>query len=326
MKLIFKIACILQVLFYFCLQNKSNNRKTKFKTMKNLIYGLAISGILASYAMSPIHSNSESNPSKTEKMTKKEKVGTFLGAAMQNNPDQLRELANANYIQHNPFIPTGLEGFIGLLPVIQENKTQAENVRMFQDGNYVFMHNIWRNAQPFGAEEMVSFDIIRLDEKGKIAEHWDAMTVLVKETASGRSQTDGPTEVTDLNKTEANKKLAVGLIEDVLMGKNPANIGQYINAETYHQHNPSITDGLSGIVAAVEYLTAQNNMFRYTKIHKVLGEGNFVLTVSEGEWGGKTHAFYDLFRVENNQMVEHWDVIQEIPQEGLANENGMFGF
>jgi len=68
-------------------------------------------------------------------------------------------------------------------------------------------------------------------------------------------------------------------------------------------------------------------MFKYTKIHKVLGEGNFVLTVSEGEWnGGKKHAFYDLFRMQGGKIIEHWDVIQEIPTENLANNNGMFNF
>lgn len=75
----------------------------------------------------------------------------------------------------------------------------------------------------------------------------------------------------------------------------------------------------------MQTLTAQNNMFKYTKIHKVLGEGNFVLTVSEGEWGGKARAFYDLFRIEGGKMVEHWDVIQAVPTENLANGNGMFG-
>ena len=197
---------------------------------------------------------------------------------------------------------------------------------MFEDGNYVFMHNIWRNAKPFGSDEMVSFDIIRLDENGKVAEHWDAMTALVKKTANGRTQTDGPTQATDLDKTEENKALAKALVEDILMGKNPNKITDYISAEQYHQHNPAIKDGLSGIIEAVEYLTSENNMFKYTKIHKVLGEGNFVLTVSEGEWNGTTNVFYDLFRFENGKAVEHWDVIQPIPTEGLANNNGMFGF
>jgi predicted SnoaL-like aldol condensation-catalyzing enzyme len=213
-----------------------------------------------------------------------------------------------------------------MLPILKENGTTAENIRMFQDGNYVFMHNIWRNAKPFGADEMVSFDIIRLDDKGKVAEHWDAMTTLVNETASGRTQTDGSTDITDLDKTKENKAIAKAMVEDILMGKNPAKITEYISNEQYDQHNPQIKDGLNGIMEAVEYLTSQNNMFQYTKIHKVLGEGNFVLTVSEGEWNGKQHAFYDLLRFEDGKAVEHWDVIQEIPGENLANDNGMFGF
>ncbi len=266
--------------------------------------------------------------SKTISMSKKETVGAFLGAVLKNDPETetMRKLANTNYIQHNPFIPTGLEPFIEMLPVLQENGTSGENIRMFQDGNYVFIHNVWKNAQPFGADEMVSFDIIRLDDNGRVAAHWDGMTALVKETASGRSQTDGPTVAKDLDKTEENKALAKALVTDILMGENPSKISDYISAEQYHQHNPDIKDGLAGIVEAVTNLTEKNNMFLYTKIHKVLGEGDFVLTVSEGTWHKKQQVFYDLFRFENGKAVEHWDVIQEIPTEGLANTNGMFGF
>jgi predicted SnoaL-like aldol condensation-catalyzing enzyme len=283
-------------------------------------------GFLASCSTSKTKSTSDQNQSKVINMNNKEIVGTFLGAVAKQDAETMRKFANADYIQHNPFVPTGLEPFIQLLPVLKEHGTYAENVRMFQDGNYVFMHNIWKNAKPFGADEMVAFDIIRVDENGKVAEHWDAMTTLVKETASGRTQTDGPTTVEDLDRTDANKTLAVSLIEDVLMGKNPGKITEYISAEQYDQHNPGIKDGLGGIIEAVEYLTSQNNMFEYTKIHKVVGEGNFVLTVSEGEWSGKSQVFYDLFRMKNGKVVEHWDVIQEIPTEGLAHANGMFGF
>jgi predicted SnoaL-like aldol condensation-catalyzing enzyme len=297
--------------------------------MKQIFAILSVAVLLAACnSTSTTSEKQETEPIKTETktMSKKETVGTFLGAVLTQDTTAMRALANADYIQHNPFIPTGLEPFIDMLPVLQENGTTAENIRMFVDGDYVFMHNIWRNAAPFGADEMVSFDIIRVDENGKVAEHWDAMTVLVNETASGRTQTDGPTAVEDLDKTEANKALAVALIEDVLMGKNPEKITDHISAEQYDQHNPGIKDGLAGITEAVAALTANNNMFVYTKIHKVLGEGNFVLTVSEGQWNGKPQVFYDLFRVANGKVVEHWDVIQEIPTEGLANDNGMFGF
>lgn len=293
-----------------------------FKTLAAIAVAAAT---LAACATHVTGSAGEHRQLKGTEMTAKQTVGAFLTAVSQGDVAKMRELANADYIQHNPSIPTGLEPFIGLLPILKEAGTTAENVRMFEDGNYVFMHNIWRNAAPFGADELVAFDIIRIDRNGKVAEHWDALTPLVKQTASGRTQTDGSTEVKDLDKTEANKALAVGLIQDVLMGRNPSKITDYISAESYAQHNPGIKDGLSGIVEAVQVLTAQNNMFKYNKVHKVLGQGNFVLTVSEGQWNGTTNAFYDLFRMEGGKIVEHWDVIQPVPTKDLANNNGMFG-
>src|SRR6056297_1441055 len=229
--------------------------------MRKAILILGVAGLLAFCTLAKAQTINNDNPLNPSTMSQKETVGTFLGAVMKNDPETMRQLANADYIQHNPFIPTGLEPFIQMLPDLQENGTTAENVRMFRDGNYVFMHNIWKNAQPFGADEMVSFDIIRLDENGKVAEHWDAMTSLVKETASGRTQTDGPTETKDLNKTDANKALAKAMVEDILMGKNPQKITDYISSEQYHQHNPDIKDGLAGIVETAEYLTSQKNMF-----------------------------------------------------------------
>jgi hypothetical protein len=63
-------------------------------------------------------------------------VGAFPGRRAARRRRTMRELANADYIQHNPFIPTGLEPFIELLPVLAEAGTTAENIRMFEDGNY----------------------------------------------------------------------------------------------------------------------------------------------------------------------------------------------
>jgi len=200
------------------------------KSISKILTILMLAGFLTSCG-NDSKKTSNKDSLKNTTMDKKETVSVFFNAVLKGDTATVRELTNSDYIQHNPFIPTGLEPFIQMFPILQESGTTAENVRMFQDGNFVFMHNIWRNATPFGAEEMVSFDIIRLDENGKVAEHWDAMTVLVKETASGRTQTDGPTTVEDLDKTEVNKVLAVSLVEDVLMGKNPSKIGDYISSE-----------------------------------------------------------------------------------------------
>lgn len=284
---------------------------------------LALTGILASCGVNHSISSSESTQSKISKMTKKEIVGTFLGAVMKQDTATMRQLANADYIQHNPFVPTGLEPFIGLLPVLKEHGTNAENVRMFQDGNFVFMHNNWKNAKPFGADEMVAFDVIRVDENGKVAEHWDAMMPQMPANKSGRTLTDGATEITDLDKTEANKAQVKALFNILINGtREEAGTAVMANFDpNYKQHNPKAADGLAGFMAAMP-----TEQWVFTKQHKVLGEGNFVLSISEGRHKGVHSVFYDLVRLDNGKIVEHWDVIQPIPTQGLAHNNGMFGF
>jgi predicted SnoaL-like aldol condensation-catalyzing enzyme len=191
-----------------------------------------------------------------------------------------------------------------------------------QDGDFIIFHNSYDNAEAFGAKEVVTFDVWRMED-GQVAEHWDNITPKAEQTASGRSQVDGPTQITDLDKTASNKTIVSNFVNDVLFGKAPEKITDYISTEQYDQHNPMVKDGLAGLTEAIAYLTSQNDMFIYKKTHKVLGEGNFVLAMSEGEWHGKPHAFYDLFRLENDKIVEHWDVIEEIPSE-MAHNNGKF--
>lgn len=292
--------------------------------MNSAIAVLLTAGMLAACGTTDHAPASAPHPqSKATHMTQKQTVGTFLGAVLQQDAAKMRQLANADYIQHNPFIPTGLEPFIQMLPVLKQHGTTAENIRMFEDGNYVFMHNIWRNAKPFGADEMVSFDIIRIDENGKVAEHWDAMMAQTPPNPSGRTLTDGLVAAIDLDKTEANKAQVKRLF-GVLINGTPEQAGAAVQANfaaDYKQHNPVAADGLQGFMAAMP-----SERWVFKRQHRVLGQGNFVLSIAEGTHKGKPVAFYDLLRLENGKIVEHWDVIQAIPTQGLANHNGMFGF
>jgi len=281
--------------------------------------------LLSFFIISCDKDDDESPISVTPELSQKEKTSAFLKAVNERDVTTIESLVNVDYIQHNPTIPTGRDPFVNLVTtVFVQNGTQVENIRMLEDGNFIATHNLWTNAAPFGADTVVTFDILRFDANGKIAEHWDAIQPWEFPTVSGNTMTDGATAITNLDETEANKALAVNTIQDVLMGQNPSNITNYI-AVDYIQHNPQIDNGLQGIQDAVAFLTSQNNMFQYNTIHKVIGEGNFVLTVSEGTWNNTSNAFYDLFRMENGKAVEHWDVIQPVPTTGLANNNGMFG-
>jgi len=63
----------------------------------------------------------------------------------------------------------------------------------------------------------------------------------------------------------------------------------------------------------------------YHRIHRVLAEGNFVLCISEGNLSGIHSAFYDLFRVAEGKLVEHWDATEKIAhQSEWKNNNGKF--
>ena len=72
-------------------------------------------------------------------------------------------------------------------------------------------------------------------------------------------------------------------------------------------------------------MAAQGVTMKFDQIHKVLGEGNVVLTVSEGTFAGRHSAFYDLFRVQSGKIAEHWHTIETIPpQAEWKNTNGKF--
>lgn len=100
------------------------------------------------------------------------------------------------------------------------------------------------------------------------------------------------------------------------MGGDTDKTSDYISNNLYDQHNPVVKDGPEALKAVLGEI--KNNT-----LHRVVGEGNFVLTQAEGIWSGKPVAIYDLFRAADGQIVEHWDVIQEIPTE-MAHSNGMF--
>ena len=248
----------------------------------------------------------------------------FLAAAFTDfDPNAASEILAPDYIQHNPGVPTGAEPVIQFIPALKDTGIAVETHRVFADGDLVVTHSTYDNAQAFGAPTLVGIDVFRI-ENGKLAEHWDNLQPPAPPNASGRTMTDGPTEVTDLDQTEANKALVAEFAQAVLIEGDFSRIADFvIGGDAYMQHNPLFGDGLPALGAAFEELAAQGNAIRYTKVHKIIGAGNFVLMMSEGTLGETPTAYYDLLRLENGLIVEHWDVIQEIPAT-MAHDNGKF--
>ena len=238
------------------------------------------------------------------------------------NPEAAQELLADGYIQHNPAVPTGAAPVVGFIPGLKESGIKLNTHRVIAEGNMVVLHTTYENAQAFGAPTLVAFDVFRVED-GKVAEHWDNLQAPVAKSASGRSMVDGPTQVIDLDKTVENKALIEAFVRDVLQGGAPDKVTDYISTETYHQHNPLVADGLDGLGKAIAVMAEAGQAMTYTATPIVVAEGNFVFTASEGKMGETPTAFFDLFRVENGKIVEHWDTVAEIPSE-MAHDNGKF--
>lgn len=260
-----------------------------------------------------------------ESMTRTEKALALIRTFATGDTETAARLLDENYIQHNLAYGTGEAAFLGSVEYLASApvKTTVNNIRAFEDGDYVFLQTVYNFA---GAGEQVAFDIFRFDEDGEIAEHWDNLAPLADQpNPSGRTQIDGAMEITDLDKTEENRQLVKNFLYDVMQGNNPDKTADYFDGDTYLQHNTAIADGVSGLNAALSALAQQGIQMIYDETHMVLAQGNYVLAVSEGTYGGAPTSYYDLWRVENGKIAEHWDVMETIADQSTwQNDNGKF--
>jgi len=194
----------------------------------------------------------------------------------------------------------GLREYRSLQQMTSTTGFTVNTVRAFQDGQYVFLHS------DFGTK--IGFDIFRFED-GQITEHWD---VVQDKPATlnihNHTMLDGPTEVRDLDKTAANKKVIANY---VVRGAENPKLGVRFFKGFLTQHNPLVGDGL---LASARFV-AKNRIKPFSHVKRILGQGNFVLVLSEGSWGPTTNAtaFYNLYRLEKGKIVEHWDAMENIP-------------
>lgn len=237
-----------------------------------------------------------------------------------NYVEAISKYAGDRYTQHSTPVKDGREGFVEFFAdFIERNpKRDIDIVRGFEDGRYVFLHAVQDLND--GESRWVTADIFDTDDQAKMIEHWDIIQEWTDDTVSGHTQVDGPTEPTDLDKTEENKALVTGFVTDVLKNGEFDKLTDYISTDTFVQHNPQVGDGVEGLRAFVESLEEEGLSMAYEKIHKVVGCGSFVAVLSQMDLAGTAMAVIDLFRVDNGRIVEHWDVMEEIlPRDQWVN-------
>ncbi|OQV18824.1 hypothetical protein BV898_07081 [Hypsibius exemplaris] len=268
----------------------------------------------------PPSSQLPGEPMFPQQSNKKQQVLNFLKAFETGAQEPLSVINPNKFIEHDPTGFDGLAGVKGLQKALN-GTARVNTVRVFQDGDYVFTHT---DYDFFGPK--FAFDILRF-EGDHIVEHWDNLqTKPTQPNPSGHTMIDGPTKAwpVPVSETRSNKATVRKILQEHFIEGLPKTMSDFYDVN-FIQHNPLFADGLKGMTAGYNAQKAVGKTWEYKKIHLVLGDGDFVLTQSEGVQAGQAVAIYDLFRLQNGKIAEHWDVIQNIPPATQFNhKNGKF--
>jgi len=250
---------------------------------------------------------------------RKEQIYTLLKGIETGDATSVAVVNPDKYIQHNPQTHEGGEGLAALFKRLSLSSPRVNIVRLFTDGDYVFGHTEY----DFDTSR-VGFEIFRFEDELTV-EHWDNIQPRKGPNPSGHSMTDGPVDATDLDRTGDNREIVRGFVAEVLINGQLDKLEHYIDGD-YCEHNPRIADGLAALRSALSAsATSGGSVIRYDSMHRILAEGNFVLTVSEGSVKGVHSSFYDLFRIADGKLIEHWDTTEAVPPRSeWKNENGKF--
>ncbi len=218
-----------------------------------------------------------------------------------------------DYIQHNPFVKTGKSGLLEAMAFLKQlpksNTPQNSFKRVVAQGNYVALHY----QVTFSGKTQIVFELYRL-ENGLLAEHWDAIKVRSNSSKNGNSELEGPNRIENRERTGQNERLVKQFAQDVLVSGDLERIGNYMVSDLI-QHHPEIDNG-------IESFSAYLRDIAITKVHRVIAEGNFVVTQSSAFKQETEFVFYQTFRVEGGKIAELWSVEQQLP-ESMAHDNGM---
>lgn len=121
-----------------------------------------------------------------------------------------------------------------------------------------------------------------------------------------------------------NKEIVKKLYEVVFNGHDLSRAGEFIK-EDYIQHNPGTKTGLQAFIDAFRDGQFKKNPEFKFKIKHLIAEGDYVVVHGHAipKPGDIGVAVMDMYRFDNGKAVEHWDIIQLIPEKS-QNDNGMF--
>lgn len=224
-----------------------------------------------------------------------------------------------DYIQHNPSADTGRDGVLAFFaslgaPLEVQERVQAPLVAIVAEGDYVAIARVDAYTEP-RAYTTTWFDLFRIED-GAIAEHWDHGRLPAGGTPAGYVP---PTESADQAATlasadpalAANKELVHEMWRTLLDGQQVEEAPTYL-AEGYVQHNPQANTGLLGFLTFFrQFAQPQDVQPDIQNFIHIVAEGDLVVLATVRPYTDAaapyTTTWFDMFRIDDNLLVEHWD-------------------
>ncbi len=242
--------------------------------------------------------------------------------------DQAEEYMTEGYIQHNPDINTGRDGFIEFF----SSFVDPENPRpipedfpptdvKFAKGDYVVF--VWerQGEDPNSGEpyDYSFFDVVRLED-GRLAEHWDSVfrsTPPPGAPVMAITPGIGPRPVSPANTAmeQVNEDIVKREQKDILQYHN-LDLAMEVMAEDYIQHNPNVPTGRAGFLEFFSRFAdpqpIQDEWINAPELTLTHGDITLYLFTRYSEDPARDNEVYkwnwfDMYRVENSLVQEHWD-------------------
>ena len=121
---------------------------------------------------------------------------------------------------------------------------------------------------------------------------------------------------------EKNKQLAITAYQRIFGDLDSTGVDEFMSKD-FIQHNPSTPDGQVGVKTLVQMLISQGVPKQKIEFKHVVADGDIVFLHSRYEMAGKEWRFIDIYRIENEKLVEHWDAMMQMPEQ-RAHNNSMF--
>ncbi len=247
-------------------------------------------------------------------------IGLYMEGIRDGRPaEALDRYTGARYTQHSTGVATGKQGFLDFFTSFLERTPDRDIrvIRSIEDGPYVFCH-VYQSLNG-GEAKWVTMDLFDTDDDGRIVEHWDVIAPYTEDTVSGEDMVGGPTEPEDLALTHSNKTLVKEYVKRVLTEGRVDLLGEFVS-QNLTQRSPGLSSGRNALAEGLR----SGAVGSCEMLFKLIGQGNFVATLSKLRLGNEAHAVFDLYRVAGGLIVEHWDASEKILPRDQWGNSGKF--